>query len=348
MEGFDVNRFITERTPGWRALEQLVLDMERRPGSQDLDDVRQFAKLYRAASSDLLLARTERMDATLVDYLNGLVARAYAIVYATQPRSEKRIWRFLTATFPALFRAEWKVIALSAALLFAGAVVGAVGIAVDPGSRAVLIPEQHQAFSPEERVMRDEGQVASAGHASVFSAFLFTHNIKVTFFVFALGITFGLGTGLVLFYNGLPLGALAMQYHLAGEGLFFWGWILPHGIPELTQIFIAGGAGLMIGRGMLLPGRRRRGRAVREEAQNAVLLVVGGMPILVLAGVIEGTISQIHAPTLPYWVKLTFAAVVGVGLYVYLLKSGRDAAPTVESPTRRGGGEAQRTDRKAA
>jgi uncharacterized membrane protein SpoIIM required for sporulation len=240
MEGFDVNRFISTRTPSWRALEQLVLDMERRPGALALDDVRRFAKLYRAASSDLLLARTERVDASIEDYLNGLVARAYAIVYATQPRAQRRIWRFLVDAFPVLFRAEWKVIALSAVLLFAGAAVGAVGIAVDPGSRAVLIPEQHQAFSPDERVMRDEGQVASAGEASVFSAFLFTHNIRVTFLVFALGITFGVGTALVLFYNGLPLGALAMQYHLAGEGLFFWAWILPHGIPELTQIFIAG------------------------------------------------------------------------------------------------------------
>ena len=243
--------------------------------------------------------------------------------HAVGGHAQRRIWRFLVDAFPALFRAEWKVIALSAVLLFAGAGVGAVGIAVDPGSRAVLIPEQHQAFSPDERVTRDEGQVASAGEASVFSAFLFTHNIRVTFLVFALGITFGVGTALVLFYNGLPLGALAMQYHLAGEGLFFWAWILPHGIPELTQIFIAGGAGLMIGRGMLLPGRRRRGRAVQQEARKAVLLVVGGMPILVLAGIIEGTISQIHAPTLPYWVKLAVAIVVGVGLYAYLLRAGR-------------------------
>ena len=79
----------------------------------------------------------------------------------------------------------------------------------------------------------------------------------------------------------------------------------------------------MIGRGMLLPGRRRRGRAVQQEARKAVLLVVGGMPILVLAGIIEGTISQIHAPTLPYWVKLAVAIVVGVGLYAYLLRAGR-------------------------
>lgn len=344
MEGFDVNRFISTRTPSWRALEQLVLDMERRPRALALDDVRRFAKLYRAASSDLLLARTERVDATIEDYLNGLVARAYAIVYATQPRARRRIWVFLVDTFPALFRVEWKVIALSAVLLFAGAGVGAVGIALDPGSRAVLIPEQHQAFSPEERVSRDEGEVASAGEASVFSAFLFTHNIKVTFLVFALGITFGVGTALVLFYNGLPLGALAMQYHMAGEGLFFWAWILPHGIPELTQIFIAGGAGLMIGRGMLLPGRRRRGRAVQEEARKAVLLVVGGMPILVLAGIIEGTISQIHAPTLPYWVKLVVAGVVGVGVYAYLLRSGRGASPATLLPER---GAAQSSDRSA-
>ena len=101
MEGFDVNRFISTRTPSWRALEQLVLDMERRPGALALDDVRRFAKLYRAASSDLLLARTERVDASIEDYLNGLVARAYAIVYATQPRAQRRIWRFLVDAFNA-------------------------------------------------------------------------------------------------------------------------------------------------------------------------------------------------------------------------------------------------------
>ncbi len=326
MQGFDVNHFVSDKTESWRSLEALLNAMESRRASMSLEDTRRFAKLYRAASSDLILARTERVDASIVDYLNDLVARSYATIYGTTPKGRRRVLDFLLQGFPRLFRREARVIALSAALLFAGAAVGAVGIAVDPGSRAVLIPEQHQQFSPEERVTRDEGRVASAGEASIFSTFLFTHNIRVTFLVFALGISFGVGTALVLFYNGLPLGALAMQYHLAGQGLFFWAWILPHGIPELTQIFIAGGAGLMLGRGMVLPGRKTRVAAVQREAKDAVMLVIGGMPILVLAGLIEGTISQIHAPTIPYWLKLLFAAIVGVGVYAYLLKAGASRA----------------------
>jgi uncharacterized membrane protein SpoIIM required for sporulation len=146
--------------------------------------------------------------------------------------------------------------------------------------------------------------------------------------VFALGITFGVGTMAMLFYNGVPLGALAMQYHQEGLDTFFWAWILPHGIPELTEVAVAGGAGLLIARGLWLPGRRRRRDALIAEARTAAALVLGGMPILVLAGLIEGTISQLHEPVLPYAVKLVFAVLVGTGVYYYLLTAGRERLPT--------------------
>ena len=144
--------------------------------------------------------------------------------------------------------------------------------------------------------------------------------------------TFGVGTASVLFYHGGPLGALAMQYHEAGQDLFFWAWILPHGIPELSSIFIAGGAGLIIARGLLVPGRGSRRDALVYEARRAARLVVGAMPILVLAGLIEGTISQIHEPVIPYWVKLVFALLVGVGLYAWLLLAGRRDPEAASAP----------------
>jgi uncharacterized membrane protein SpoIIM required for sporulation len=235
------------------------------------------------------------------------------------------VLRFFTYEFPRLYRREWKAIALSTALLLAGGAVGAVFTAIDPQSLGVLIPDQHQAHTPGERVAEEEetGGLGDAHQSVAFSSFLFTHNIKVTFLVFALGITFGVGTATVLFYNGVPLGALAVQYHMDGQGLFFWSWILPHGIPELTVVFIAGGAGLVLARGLWMPGRRSRRDAVAAEARTAAKLVVGGMPLLVLAGVIEGTISQMHAPVMPYAAKLVFAFVVGAGVYAYLLFAGR-------------------------
>lgn len=327
VQGFDVNRFVEERTPVWTRLEHVLRRVEQEGlGSLQLAGARELSKLYRAVSSDLIRARTEQVNASVVDYLNDIVARAYAIIHGAPANTERRILHFFTQGFPRLFRKEWRAVALSGAILMAGAAVGAAFVAVDPHALGALIPEMHQAHTPGERVGVEEqtGGKSSAHDAAAFSGWLFTHNIKVSFVVFALGITFGVGTAALLFYNGVPLGALAMQYHDAGLGTFFWAWILPHGIPELTEVAVAGGAGLIVARGLWLPGRRRRRDALTIEARTAAQLVLGGMPILVLAGVIEGTVSQIHEPTLPYAAKLAFAALIGAGLYYYLLMSGRE------------------------
>jgi uncharacterized membrane protein SpoIIM required for sporulation len=331
-KGFDVDRFVRERTGEWQELEGMLaaVDAEGMP-SLGIEGARRLGQLYRAVSSDLVRARTEVVDLALVDYLNDLVARTYARVYAGSPGLSRRIAEFFLEEFPRTVRHEWRPIALAAALLVGGAAFGAVAAVRDPGSIMVTIPDVFQ-HDPATRVARDEatGGGAGADESAVFSTWLFTHNIQVTFTVFALGLTFGIGTVVLMFFNGAPLGALAVQYHQAGHGLFFWAWILPHGIPELTVVAIAGGAGLVLARGLWLPGRRRRMDALVAEARTAVRLVVGAMPVLVLAGLIEGTISQIHAPRLPYLLKLAFAAVMGVGVYAFLLRAGRaDDAPTI-------------------
>lgn len=323
----DVQRFLRERTPEWQELEAMLARVEAQ-GMRALgvDGARRFGKLYRAVSADLVRARSAVVDASIEDYLNDLVARAYARIYAgsSDTRRGPGLLSFFALDLPRLVRAEVRTVALSAALLFGGVAVGAVAAAVDPDAMGVLLPEQHAELTPGERVAADEARGAHAGdRAAEFSSFLFTHNIQVSFLVFALGITLGIGTAGVLFYNGVPLGALAVQYHQAGQGLFFWAWILPHGIPELTEIVIAGAAGLVLARGILLPGVRTRRDALVAEGRRAARMVVGGMPILVLAGLIEGTISQMHAPVMPYPAKLVFAAIVGTGLFAWLLLAGR-------------------------
>jgi uncharacterized membrane protein SpoIIM required for sporulation len=326
VQGFDVGRFLQHRTPVWEELERTIFQLDQKGlKSFSMEEARRFGQLYRSVSSDLIRARTELVDAAVVDYLNDLVARSYAHIYTTRSNRIRKIWHFYSRDFPRLFRAEWKLIALSASLFLAGATFGSVFTAIDPNSLGVLIPDQHQAHTPQERVAEDEttGGLADGQQSAMFSSFLFTHNIRVCFMVFAFGITFGIGTAILLVYNGVPIGALAMQYHLAGKGVFFWAWILPHGIPELTAVFIAGASGLVIGRGLWIPGRRSRKAALLYEAKRAVQLVLGTMPILVLAGLIEGTISQMHAPIMPYPLKLAFALVVGVAVYAYLLFAGR-------------------------
>lgn len=326
MSGFDVNRFINGRNEPWQRLEQLV---ERAEASGlealGLQGVRDLGSLYRSASSDLIRARTELMDASVVDYLNDLVGRAHSFVHANKQPRDRRVWAFLATGFPQLLRREARVVMLSALILLGGVATGAVATALDPASRGALIPDDHQQHTPEERVAEEARAKAGESASATFASFLFTHNIQVTFLVFGLGVTFGIGSVALMFYNGVPLGALAVQYHQAGQGLFFWAWILPHGIPELTVVVIAGAAGLILARALWLPGRRRRRDALIAESKTAVRLVLGGMPLLVWAGVIEGTISQIHPPAISYTSKLVFAAVAGGVVYAYLALSGRGA-----------------------
>jgi len=319
-----VDAFAELRGEDWRKLESLLTTLEVQ-GARGLSiaEVRTLGKLYRAACADLLTAQKELADAALSDYLNGLVARAYASVYGGQRRRRLAIGRFLWAVFPALVRRERLSVALSAFLFLSGCVCGAVVMQLDPQAMGLVIPDMHQARTPEERV-RDEAfnSSAQAGPAAVFSSFLFTHNIQVTFLVFALGVTFGIGTAVMLFWNGVPLGALAAQYHASGQGLFFWAWILPHGVVELTVVIIAGAAGLLLARGLWRPGLRSRRAALVHEARSAVQLIAGGMPMLVVAGIVEGTISQLHAPLMPYSAKLVFAGALFVAMLAYLSRGG--------------------------
>jgi uncharacterized membrane protein SpoIIM required for sporulation len=326
MRGFDVNRFVSERGPDWSRLESSVLRIEQDGLSTlSLADARTFARLYRRVSSDLLRAQSALLNAAILDYLNDIVARSYAIVHASSRTRQHRLGELVLYDFPRQFRREWRMIALAASMLLSGIAVGAVSVVVDPYALGALIPDDHQSFTPSERVHRDEhGPRGLQGDsAAAFSGWLFTHNMQVSFLVFALGLTFGLGTAGILFFNGVPLGALGAQYALDGQGLFFWAWVLPHGITELTAVSIAGAAGFMLARGLWMPGRLTRGAALAREAKAASGLLIGCVPLLVLAGIVEGTVSRTHAPVLPYPVKLLFAALIALAVYGFLLRAGR-------------------------
>ncbi|MBI5482811.1 MAG: stage II sporulation protein M [Deltaproteobacteria bacterium] len=322
----DVQRFIQERRSAWQRLEELLTQIERQGmKALPLEDGRTFVRLYRATSSHLVQARAAGASAEVTDYLNALVARAYAEIYRAERPRLRRIWTFYKSEFPRLVRAERRAVAVAAAIFFGAALFGFVAVALDTDARFYLLPDQHMHLDPSERVKQLEagGKRLSAAEQAAFSSFLFTHNIQVTFLAFALGISFGLGTGIVLFYNGLMLGSLCAHYHMKGVATFFYAWILPHGVPELTAIILAAAAGLRIGYALISPGRFGRGDALRAASGRAVRMIVGIIPILVVAGLIEGTISQIHPPDIAYGVKLAFAAGMAVLLGAYLLLAGR-------------------------
>lgn len=329
----NLNTFLQERRGDWERLEEILRQIDR-VGLRglSLEEARGFAALYKAASADLVRARGLTANAELLEYLNGLVGRAYAHIYATRRFSLGLLWRFWAWDYPRLVRRELRVILLATAVFFGGALFGAGAMVVDPDAGAWLLPADHLKLDPSDRVEALEEDMAqgrgmSADQQAYFSSFLFTHNIQVTFLTFALGLSFGAGTFVVLFVNGMLIGSLAANYHFDGVGTFFYAWILPHGVPELTSIFIAGGAGFILGRALWNPGRRSRGGALRLHAGRAVKLILGTAPVLVLAGVIEGTISQMHAPVLPYWFKLTFAGGMVALLLAYFGLVGRPRRP---------------------
>lgn len=317
----EIAEFVDVKRPKWAALEKL-LDKAEVAGLKalNLDEARALSRLYRSTSSDLLWVRARAGSADINGYLNDLVARAYALTYPGKRVRMNEIFAFLTLGFPDLMRREWRAFVAAVLVLAAGYAFGWVGMVFDPDAALYLVDEQHLHLDPVKRAEAEaKTEHSSIQGQAVFSSFLFTHNIGVAFFTFALGITAGVGSAIMLFITGILLGSLAWVYASKGLMGWFWAWILPHGIPEITAICIAGAAGFIIARGMIAPKGLSRRAAVRREAVTAVKLLMGTLALFVLAGFIEGTISQIHPPRLSIGFKIGFALVVGTGVYAYLL-----------------------------
>jgi uncharacterized membrane protein SpoIIM required for sporulation len=319
----EIAEFVDARRPRWASLEGLLNKAETTGlRSLSLDEARQLSKLYRGTSSDLLWVRSRAGSADVSEYLNDLVGRSYALTYPGSRPRVSTVIEFLTRGFPALMRQEMRAFLAAVLLTFGGFAFGYLGMIFDPQGAQYLVPEDHQKLDPKERARKaEEGEVASADEQAAFASFLFTHNIEVAMLCFALGVTVGVGTGILLFINGLMLGSLAEVYASKAMVGWFWAWILPHGIPELTAICIAGGAGFVLARGLAAPKGLSRRLALRKEAIVGVKLMLGTLALFVLAGLIEGSISQIHPPKLSVAFKITFALVVGSGVYAYLMSA---------------------------
>src|SRR6185312_16347788 len=215
---------------------------------------------------------------------------------------------------------------LSLAITIAGCAFGGLAIAFDPDSKPVIMPFSHLLEDPATRVADEESATRDRleGQKTSFSAQLMTHNTKVSIFTLALGMTWGVGTVILLFYNGVILGAVALDYIHAGQTKFLLGWLMPHGVIEIPAILIAGQAGLLlaaalIGRGQRVPWRTR----LRQISGDITTLIFGVALMLVWAGFIEAFLSQYHEPVIPYEAKIAFGCVELVLLFVFLSKSGR-------------------------
>lgn len=322
----DLARFVEAERPHWTALEKsldwIAADPARKMTLQDLEA---FHTLYQRASADLAKVATLASEGELSRYLEWLVSRAYAEIHESRDRRHFRPWRWFTVEFPSTFRRHSRAFQLSVALTLAGVAFGALALRIDSEARYVILPFGHAEMSPSQRVARENQEQGKqlAGKKSQFSAELMTHNTQVALFTIALGMTFGFGTLVLLFYNGVILGAIAYDYIHGGEAIFLMGWLLPHGVIEIPAILVGGQTGLVIAHALIGWGSRiSRAERLRAISRDVVTLAGGAALMLVWAGIVEAFLSQYHEPVIPYGAKIAFGLVEAALLTLFLSRAG--------------------------
>ena len=285
----NLDRFGAARASDWKELEDLIGSAKGRLERLDPSRIRRLGALYRATSADLGLARRRFPGDPLTQRLEELVGGARLLVYDTTPRA-RSLLEFASRTYWRRVRERPVALLVAAALLFVPAALAAGWSLADPGAAGGLVPaELRDATEPGSRGT-DLG--LSAAEEAAFSSLVLTNNIQVTFMAFAAGIAFGLGTALVLVFNGLILGAVGGLTVSAGHGDYFVELVAAHGVLELSCIVVAGAAGLRLGWAIVDPGRMARVEALVNEARRSVEIVLGTAPWLVLAGLMEGFVSR--------------------------------------------------------
>lgn len=284
----NLSRFLTEREPVWRELDELLAKAGTKPDRLPPADLRLLGARYREAAADLALARRRFAGDPVVRRLEQLVARGRAVVYGQRSRAGSIVRFFARDYWQAIAERPWSVV-IAWACLLVGAALAAGWALADPDAAAGLLPQDFSALADENP---DGREALGPGDSSAFASYLFTHNIQVSFLGFAAGITAGIGTGLLILYNGVILGAVAGLTIGNGNGRFFAELVAAHGVIEISCIVVTAAAGMRMGWALVDPGTRRtRGEALTQEARRAVLIVLGTIPWLIFAGITESAIT---------------------------------------------------------
>jgi uncharacterized membrane protein SpoIIM required for sporulation len=304
----NIRRWIARRETNWKQLETLLRKVEKKGISRlNADEVRQMASLYRSLSADLARAKTYDVGNTVIQELQQLTSRSYNQIYQGSRRQEwQKAWEFCAWGFPQLVQQTFPYIALATGLFLLGVLVAWWYAWQDPMFLSLMVPEDLI-----EKV-RDRGELwmgSIVGLEPLASSSIMQNNLQVAFSAIGGGITAGIITVYIMVFNGLHIGAIAAlvgQHNLAYP---FWAFVFPHGALELPAIFFAGGAGLLIARGLLFPGKYQRASALRLYGSQAIQLLFGIVPMLIIAGIIEGFLSP--NPAIPD----IFKYIIGMGIF---------------------------------
>jgi uncharacterized membrane protein SpoIIM required for sporulation len=313
-------RWLEKRKPYWARLEELAKRSSRR-GLRGLQhaELQELGLLYRQTASDLAIVREDNTSNQLSAYLNSLLGRAHNLIYMGHRPKINELRKFYTETYPQVFRETFPQTMLAFGIFLVTALAAFALTMHDPSFAHRMLGAQMM-DTIEKREMWTHSIVTVKPLAA---SAIMTNNLSVSFTTFALGITAGIGTAWMMVVNGLLLGVIGAATWHAGMAEQLWSFVAPHGVLELPAIFIAGGAGFEIARGMLFPGLLPRRESLALAGGRAARLVLGTIPMLIVAGTIEGFLSpsDIAVP-----LKFLFAAVMFAALVAYLNLKPRDSS----------------------
>jgi uncharacterized membrane protein SpoIIM required for sporulation len=312
-----IERFVANRRARWDRLNALLNRSRSARSTLTVDELDEMARLYRQTTSDLAIARRDFPSDGATRYVNELVARAYGQIYRDPPSPRAAITRFFRHELPRELRSAWPFLAAAAALFFAPLSIGIAVILISPDVAEMMVSPRLLTLIKSGRHWFD----IPDEQRSVMATFIMTNNIQVSFLALAGGMTAGLMTCWVLVSNGLNIGAIsgALAAYGLGESLVWW--IAGHGFLELSVIVVSGACGLMLGKAILWPGLQPRRDALSAAGIRSMRLLLGTIPFMAVAGVIEGFFSPLPL----HWAwKLTLGLSTGVLMWSYLLLVGRE------------------------
>lgn len=307
----ELKTFIKKHRDQWRQLEQSIQQVSKGGRAKSPEQLNQFLSSYQKVSHHLSYCQTYYPKEEITTYLNELVGKAHAILYRDQVTSRQQIKAFFGQTFIRLLLEQWKFVVLAFILFTIGGLGGFLAIHNNPLNLYSVLPNEIANNIDPSQLGKNTEHINSP----IMSTQIMTNNMQVALLAFASGITFGIGTIYLLIYNGIIIGALAAVFWQHDKFYDFWAFIVPHGIIELTAIFIAGGAGLLMGYRLLVPGPFSRIYQLKKQSLRSVQLLLGTLPLFVIAGIIEGYITP--APISLEW-KYGVALITLLSLIFYI------------------------------
>lgn len=316
----DVDAFVLAHRGTWDRLDRLVGRRRSLTGAE----VDELVELYQRVSTHLSMLRSASSDSLLIGRLSSLVARARSVVTGAHAPLSRTFARFWTVSFPVVAYRSWRWWLGTAVAFFAVVVVMAFWVAGNPEVQSV-------AGTPsdiEQLVNHDIASYYSEHPAAAFALQIWVNNSWVAAQCIALAVLLGLPIPIVLFQNAANLGLISGLMFQAGKGGLLLGLLLPHGLLELTAVFLAGAVGMRLGWSVVSPGDRPRGQVLAEQGRAVVSVAIGLVGVLLVSGLIEALVTPSPLPT---FVRVGIGVVAEAAFLGYVVYFGRRAAKAGES-----------------